>query len=219
VIVDIACEPINSAGLEEQARLWKLPNTPFMACPLPGEEPLRQRLAVDSYLLKPISRQSLWDVLRQFGQEIDSVLVVDDDRDFVRLLSRMLDSPVRRYQVISAYSGQEGLALFSRHRPDLVLLDLGLPDMDGIQVIERIRSKPDWRHVPVVVVSAQDEIDHLETLAGTMLIAKADGLLPYDLVQWAQKVLDTATRARLSSPEDEAYPVGRGETVRKAAQG
>ena len=125
---------------------------------------------------------------------MDRVLVVDDDRDFVRLLSRLLDSPTRRYQVISAYSGQEGLAMMGYHLPDLVLLDLGLPDIDGFQVIERIRSTPPWQHIPIVVVSGQDEMDNLEVLRGAMLIAKSEGLMPGEVVQWVQKVLDTTTQ-------------------------
>jgi signal transduction histidine kinase/CheY-like chemotaxis protein len=191
VIIDRACEALDPAELEELGREWGLPRTPFIACPMPGEEPLRQRLAVDGYLIKPVSRQSLWDVLRRFGEDVDSVLVVDDDHDFVRLLSRMLeDSPVRRYQVIRAYSGQEGLAMIHHRQPDLVLLDLMLPDVDGFQVIERVRSNPAWQHIPIVVVSARDKMDQQEALTGAMMVAKADGLVPGDVVQWVQNVVD-----------------------------
>lgn len=207
VVVDLACVKVTTAELEALAQQWGLPNTPFIACPLPGEEPLRQRLAVDSYLLKPVSRQSLWDVLRQLGQEIDSVLVIDDDRDFVRLLTRMLDSPVRRYQVISAHSAQEGMMMLDQHQPDLVLLDLGLPDQDGAQVIERIRSNPQWRNIPVVIVSAQDEIDHMEKLMEPTIVARTGGFMPGEVVQLIQQVIDMSTGARLSADKDGLYPM------------
>jgi CheY-like chemotaxis protein len=82
-------------------------------------------------------------------------------------------------------------------RPDLVLLDLMLPDMGGGHVIERIRATPEWRHVPIVVVSAQDEMDHAEALRGAMTVAKADGLMPSEVVQWVQKVVDTTMRTAL----------------------
>ncbi len=201
VVIDTAGAGLEPTQLEELARAWGLPRTPFIACPLPGEEPLRERLAVDGYLVKPISRQSLWDVLRRFGEDVDRVLVVDDDRDFVRLVGRLLDSPVRRYQVTSAYSGREGLEMMRVRRPDLVLLDLILPDMDGAQVVERIRSAPGWQHIPIVVVSAQDEVNNLEALSGTVVIAKAGGFVPGEIVQWVQGVLDTTTRTRLSPRE------------------
>ncbi len=194
VVIDTACVRLEPTQLEDLARAWGLPRTPLIACPLPGEEPLRQRLAVDGYLVKPISRQSLWDVLRQFGEDVDRVLVIDDDRDFVRLVGRLLDSPIRRYQVVSAYSGREGLEMMRVRRPDLVLLDLILPDMDGVQVVERIRSAPGWQHIPVVVVSAQDEVNGVGALTGTVMLAKAGGFTPGEIVQWVQGVLDAMAR-------------------------
>jgi len=192
VIVDRACEELDRTGPEEVAQKWGLPRMPFIVCPLPGEEPLRQHLAVDGYLIKPVSRQSLWDTLRRFGEGVDSVLVVDDDRDFVRMLSRMLDSPVRRYQVFSAYSGQEGLAMIRHCRPDLILLDLMLPDIDGFQIIERIRANPVWQQIPIVVVSARDEMDNQGAMVGAMMVYKADGLMPGEVVHFVQSVLDKA---------------------------
>ncbi len=176
--------------LDQLGSAWGTPGAWFMSCPLPGEEPMRQRLAVDGYLIKPVSRQGLWDVLRQFGEEIDHILVVDDDRDFVRLMGRLLDNPIRRYQVISAYSGQEGLELLRYRRPDLLLLDLMLPDMSGVEVIERVRATPLGQHLPIVVVSAQDEMNTLEALRGEVKIVKADGFRPGEMVQWVQAILD-----------------------------
>ncbi|MCS7222847.1 MAG: ATP-binding protein [Anaerolineae bacterium] len=196
VVIDTACAALEPAQLEGLARAWGLPRTPFIACPLPGEEPLRERLAVDGYLVKPISRQSLWDMLRQFGEDVDRVLVIDDDRDFVRLVGRLLDSPIRRYQVISAYSGREGLEMMRVRRPDLVLLDLILPDMDGAQVVERIRSAPEWQHIPIVVISAQDEVNDVEALTGTVMLTKAGGFTPGEIVQWVQGVMEMAAKPR-----------------------
>lgn len=195
VLIDRACTEVDQEALEELARAWGLARTPFILCPLPGEELLRRRLAVDGYLIKPVSRQNLWDLLRQFGEGVDRVLVVDDDQDFVLFLSRILeDSPVRRYQVTSAYTGQEALALLDHRPPDLMLLDLMLPDIDGAQIIERMRANPAWRHIPILVVSAQDESDYRASLPGAMAVAKASGLTPGEVVQWVQHVADTAVR-------------------------
>jgi LPXTG-motif cell wall-anchored protein len=192
VIVDRMCEEIDSPQLEALARELGLTHIPFVACPLPGEAPLCQRLAVNGYLVKPVSRQGVWDVIRRFGKDVDSVLVVDDDRDFVRLLSRILeDSPVRRYRVIGAYSGQQALVKIRQRQPDLVLLDLGLPDMDGSQLVERVRSNPEWQHVPIVIVSAHGETDSLKILEGGVSISRADGLMPGEVVRWVQHVVDT----------------------------
>jgi CheY-like chemotaxis protein len=161
-----------------------------MTCPLPGEEPLRQRLAVDGYLIKPVSRQSLWDMLHQFGETVDRILVIDDDRDFVSLLNRMLISPTRNYRVTSAYSGWEGLDLVRRNQPDLILLDMVLSDMMGTQVVERIRENPRWRQIPIVIISGEDEVDYQEAVYGEVTIAKKNGLMPGEIVQWVQHMVD-----------------------------
>ena len=207
VVIDRSCEELEAVEPGEVARAWMLPDTPFLACPLPGERTLRRQLAganVNAFLVKPVSRQSLWDVLRRFGEGIERVLVVDDDPDFVRLLTRMLESAVRRYQVIGAYSGQEGLAMVRRRQPDLLLLDLVLPDMHGSQVVAQLRSKQAWRDIPIVIVSGQDEagfsrMDGQEALAGGMAMARAKGLTGAEVVRWVQHVVD-ATVTPLPMP-------------------
>ncbi len=196
VIIDTACVDVTAQTLQRLSQTWGLPRTPFLAGPLPGEEPLRQQLAVDGYLIKPVSRESLLDVLRQFGEKMDKVLIIDDDRDFVRLMGRLLDSPVRRYQVIGAYSGHEGLEMIQYHQPDLVILDMVLPDTSGAQVIERIRSNPAQRHLPIIVVSARDEIDTIGALPGVMLATKGSGVLPGEVVRWVQHALETSGNRR-----------------------
>ena len=191
VVIDTASVSMDGDGPTALAGEWDLPTVPFVACPLPGEETLRQDLAVAGYLIKPVSRTALWDTLRPLGEQIDRVLVVDDDRDFVRLLSRLLDSPVRRYEVGTAHTGAEAIEMIRRWEPDLVLLDLGLPDMDGAQVVDRVQGDASWRHTPIVIVSGQDEIGNLEAVSGGMSVGKVNGLLPAEVIQWIQSIVDT----------------------------
>jgi len=186
ILIDRACESLDLPQLEALAHDWDIAETPFVACPLPGEEPLRQRFAVNGYLLKPITHKNLWNTLRQFGDAVDTILVIDDNRDFVRMMSRMLDSPRRRYQVLRSYSGRAGVAMFARHCPDLVLLDLMLPDLTGMEIIERIRQHPVGRDVPIVVVSAQDEIDYIKPKTGSLLITKTGGFTPNEIFTYIQ---------------------------------
>jgi len=80
-----------------------------------------------------------------------SVLVIDDELQMRRLLRACLE--VDGYQVLEAASGQSGITQAAQHPPDVVLLDLGLPDIDGINVLKRLR---EWSHVPVVVLSVRD---------------------------------------------------------------
>jgi two-component system KDP operon response regulator KdpE len=79
------------------------------------------------------------------------VMVVDDDPALVRALSINLQA--RGYEVRSANTGKSALVVAARHPPDVVILDLGLPDMDGRQVIAGLRG---WTQVPIVVLSARE---------------------------------------------------------------
>lgn len=76
-------------------------------------------------------------MLRPFGKAVNKILIADDDPDFVRLVERMLDNPLKRYPVTTAHSGQGALALFEYRVPDLLLIDLEIPDIDGFEVIKR----------------------------------------------------------------------------------
>jgi two-component system KDP operon response regulator KdpE len=78
------------------------------------------------------------------------VLVVDDEPQIVRALS--INLRARKYEVTAASSGAEALILAARHPPDVVLLDLGLPDMDGADVIEGLRG---WTSAPIIVLSGR----------------------------------------------------------------
>jgi two-component system KDP operon response regulator KdpE len=79
------------------------------------------------------------------------VLVIDDEPQIVRALRTILSQ--NGYQVASAGRGEEGLALAAAAPPDVIILDLGLPDMDGITVCERLR---EWTRTPIIVLSVRD---------------------------------------------------------------
>ena len=81
-----------------------------------------------------------------------TVLLIEDEHTISNFICRALSA--NDYKPISAASGQEGLSLFFSHGPDLVLLDLGLPDMDGLEVLSQLRDLP--REVPVIIISARD---------------------------------------------------------------
>jgi two-component system KDP operon response regulator KdpE len=80
------------------------------------------------------------------------VLVVDDEPQIRRLLTVSLEA--NAYHVLTAATGQESLVLAAQHRPAVVVLDLGLPDISGLEVLRRLR---EWSSVPVVILSVQDD--------------------------------------------------------------
>ena len=81
-----------------------------------------------------------------------TILLIEDERAISNFICRALTA--NDYKAVSASSGKEGLSLFFSHCPDLVLLDLGLPDMDGVKVVESVRA---WSGMPIIVVSARSE--------------------------------------------------------------
>lgn len=80
----------------------------------------------------------------------EKILVVEDERSIAHFISAILTS--NGYETMQARTGQEALSIISSHCPDVIILDLGLPDMDGLDVLRQLRS---WSSIPVVVVSAR----------------------------------------------------------------
>ena len=80
-----------------------------------------------------------------------NVLVIDDEVQIRRFLRISLEA--NQYHVREAFTGQEGLEQAALQRPDIVILDLGLPDLDGLEVLKRLR---EWSRVPVIVLSVRD---------------------------------------------------------------
>lgn len=80
------------------------------------------------------------------------VLVVEDDKPIRNLITTTLK--MNDYRFITAVRGNEAIMLSASHKPDIIILDLGLPDIDGVEVIEHIRT---WSDVPIIIVSARSE--------------------------------------------------------------
>jgi two-component system, OmpR family, KDP operon response regulator KdpE len=91
---------------------------------------------------------------------VTRVLVVDDEPQILRALR--INLRVREYEVHVAATGAEALEVAARHPPDLVILDLGLPDLDGVEVIQGLRG---WTRAPIIVLSGRaDSTDKVEAL-------------------------------------------------------
>jgi len=79
------------------------------------------------------------------------ILIIDDEVQIQRALRTILTE--KQFQVTTAGRGEEGLALAAANEPDLIILDLGLPDMDGVEVCTRLR---EWTQIPVIILSVRD---------------------------------------------------------------
>ena len=80
----------------------------------------------------------------------DSILIIEDEERILRYMSMILERG--GYKILKAHSGEEAFLMIESHCPNLIILDLGLPDLDGMEVLKRLRS---WSAIPVLVVSAR----------------------------------------------------------------
>jgi two-component system response regulator VicR len=85
------------------------------------------------------------------------ILVVDDDRDIVETLKNRLER--EKYEVVVAFDGEEAITKVKEADPDIVLLDLVMPKLNGFEVLKEIREKYKEKWRPVIVVSAQDDLE------------------------------------------------------------
>lgn len=115
------------------------------------------------------------------------ILVVEDDAPIRNLITTTLE--IQDYKYETASNGKQALLSTVSHKPDIILLDLGLPDMDGIEVIKKIRS---WSVVPIIVISARSE-DHDKIRA---LDAGADDYLtkPFSVEELLARIRSTLRR-------------------------
>ncbi len=91
-----------------------------------------------------------------------SVLAIDDTPENLRLLEALLVP--QGYDVVTAASGRDGLGRLAETRPDIVLVDLVMPDMNGLEVTKTIRADPAWRHLPIIVITATGGTDLVHAL-------------------------------------------------------
>ena len=120
-----------------------------------------------------------------------TLLYIEDQDLNLRLVERILN-PLPQYRLLTALQGGAGLNLAQEQLPDLILLDLNLPDMTGDEVLHRLKSDPKVRHIPVIMVSADvmgDRIQHVLRLGASGYLTK-----PYKLDQFLKVIEDTLAK-------------------------
>lgn len=124
------------------------------------------------------------------------ILLIEDDQQIRRFLRASLGT--QGYELLEAESGREGLALAAAQVPEVILLDLGLPDMEGIEVIQQVRS---WSQVPIIILSARDQ----EREKVATLDAGADDYLtkPFGMGELLARIRVALRRSQAGEPTKE----------------
>lgn len=117
-----------------------------------------------------------------------TVLVVDDDPVMHRVLQHYLER--HGYHLLNAKGGHEALEIATRHIPDLILLDVGMPDMSGLTALRHLKDNEKTRATPVIVITAQaDRATHVESEVSGAAAFLTKPFRPADLLQLLHKIL------------------------------
>lgn len=131
---------------------------PVVICSIVSDKNRGFSLGAADYLIKPIAEQELVKALKRLENEPKGqgkVLVIDDQADDILLIRRILEVE-SQYKIIEASNGKDGLALVQSVHPDLIVLDLTMPEMDGFKVVEALKSSEKTRSIPIIIVSAKE---------------------------------------------------------------
>ena len=168
-------------------------NIPVILLTIVDKKALGFRLGASAYLLKPLDpvavREALNRVIGETPNRQKHVLVVDDDPSVADMLRQFL--PEAEFRLDSALDGIEGLQAVRASRPDIILLDIIMPRLDGFGVIESLRADPKTRHLPIIVISAKElTIDESDRLKETVsLVMKKQGFQGENLTEEINNIL------------------------------
>ena len=173
---------------------------PALVCSIPEVSDALSAWGAAGLLIKPISQEDLLDALDRLGLDHGTVLIVDDEPDALQLFGRMLAASGREYRVLRAQDGQEALSLMEGYHPDVILLDLVMPNMDGFQFLELRGQDTRLADIPVIIISARDPAGQ-PIVSSALAITQSRGLSARQLLAAIQFLTtELAATGRSGSP-------------------
>ncbi len=157
ILLDVKMPNLN--GWEVLSRLKSDPDLadiPVVMVTIVDDQSLGSALGAVDYVLKPIDYDRLLGLLQPYRAELSpsSVMVVEDNVDNREMICRQLTKA--GWHTVEAENGRRALEIVSVETPSIILLDLMMPEMDGFEFIRELRQRPQWRQIPVVVLTAKD---------------------------------------------------------------
>ena len=178
----------------------ELADIPVVMATVTDQQRKGMALGAAGYLTKPIDRDQLIALLRPFQARVrrTRVLMVEDD-PAQRMSIRSVLEP-QQWRVTEADNGRVALDLLAKEIPDIILIDLMMPEMDGFDLIAALRKQPDWRRIPVIVITALDltVADRARLNSGVEGILLKSSFDPAHLVQTVRQAVANARRKNLS---------------------
>jgi GAF domain-containing protein/CheY-like chemotaxis protein len=150
---------------------------PVIVVTLSNESERAYKLGAHTFIQRPFDPADLQKAVLQAEKEsnMDRILIIDDQASDVRLLTQLLNEN-GTYRVFSADNGIEGISLVARRRPNLIILDLRMPEMDGFAVLQELRDNPETANIPVLVVTGEIDLksDEQQKLSNVRVLHKTD---------------------------------------------
>ncbi len=174
----------------------ELSNIPVVMLTIIDDRNLGYTLGAADYLTKPVDREQLVAVLRKYKCEHPPcpVLVIEDDSVSRQLLRRMLEG--EGWVIDEAANGRIGLERVAKNKPELILLDLLMPEMDGFEFLYELRRNDGWRSIPVVVITAKHltEQDHQQLRGNVERIVQKGSFSRDELLKEVRDMVASYTR-------------------------
>ncbi len=179
---------LNDLKKDEETR-----NIPIMICSILEEEEKGFNLGASDYLVKPFLQDDLASAIHRLSKDNDihDVMIIDDDPADLRLLQKMIEDE-GNYMAVVAEGGSAALKLLKEFTPDIIILDLFMPDINGFELMEKFNSDPRLSRIPVIVLTGADlDSGHLKLLAeyGNQILTKGS-LDQNDLLRQLQDTLN-----------------------------
>jgi len=170
-----------------------LSSIPVVMMTIVSDKNLGYALGASDYLTKPIDRDKLVTTLRKYecGDPMCKIMVVDDEPQIREIVHRMLEK--EGYEVTEAIDGKDALDKLSEVKPEVILLDLMMPRMDGFEFLAQMRQVDQWHNIPVIVITARDlSTEDRQKLNGHVLQILQKGAYRQDqLLAEVRRLVDT----------------------------
>ncbi|HAA93473.1 MAG: hybrid sensor histidine kinase/response regulator [Rhodospirillaceae bacterium] len=156
ITVDVLMPKVDGwAVLRELKEDAETTDIPVVVISIVDDRNMGFALGAADYLTKPVDRDRLLEVLEKLcpDEQRRRLLIIEDEVETREMIRRVTDRA--SWEALEAANGVEGLALLEHDTPDVILLDLMMPQMDGFQFLTKIREVPEWNDIPVVVVTAK----------------------------------------------------------------
>lgn len=150
---------------------------PWIECSLPSRSWILKQFHVAAHFVKPVIASDLIQAVQDIGAVRD-VLVIASDPGSAQLVERILQTFGNDYDILCLQAGDDAISQIQLEPPDVMVLDLTMPDLQGMRLLDFMQNQPDLANVPVILMSATDFAEDLLTKQGSRIVVKHPNRIP-----------------------------------------